>query len=160
MKPFCVALAALLAASFVAASAGAQESGFPGVEKLMSPKAFEEAGLSKLTPEERARLNEFISSYTASTNQEAANAAVDRAVKDNKIASMPQIIESRIVGRFTGYNGRSRFQLENGQVWAQSQQVTQKYPPVDSPPVIIVKAGWGHRMYVLGGGNIRVSRMK
>ncbi|HEX8280061.1 MAG TPA: hypothetical protein VF551_01680 [Chthoniobacterales bacterium] len=160
MKPFCVALVALLAASFVAASACAQESGFPGVEKLMSPKAFEEAGLNKLTPEERARLNEFISSYTASTNQEAANAAVDRAVKDNKIASMPQIIESRIVGRFTGYNGRSRFQLENGQVWAQSQQVTQKYPPVDSPPVIIVKAGWGHRMYVLGGGNIRVSRMK
>lgn len=160
MKTVRAGLAILFAASLVSLSAHAQDADFPGVEKLMSPKAFEEAGLSKLTPEERARLNEFIRSYAASTNQEAANAAVDRAVKDNKIASQPQIIESRIVGRFTGYNGRSRFQLENGQLWAQSQQVTQKYPPIDSPPVIIVKAGWGHRMYVLGGGNVRVSRMK
>ena len=160
MKPLRVALAALFVASLVSVSAHAQQVDFPGVEKSMSPKAFEEAGLHKLTPEERERLDEFIRRYAATTNQEAANAAVDRAVKDNKIASMPQVIESRIVGPFSGYTGRSRFQLENGQVWAQSQQVTQRYPPVDSPPVIIVKAGWGHRMYVLGGGNIRVSRMK
>jgi hypothetical protein len=160
MKSLRVALAAICLASVAAVSAHAQEKEFAGVEKLMSPKAFEEAGLNKLTPDERARLNEFIQSYAATTNQEAANAAVDRAVKDNKIASMPQVIESRIVGSFSGYTGRSRFQLENGQVWAQSQQVSQRYPPVDSPPVIIVKAGWGHRMYVLGGGNVRVSRMK
>ncbi len=126
----------------------------------MSPKAYAAAGLEKLSPEERARLNEFIRSYAASTNQEAAKIAVEGAVKDNKIASQPQVIESRIVGPFRGYNGRSRFALENGQVWAQSQQVSAAYPPVDSPPVIIVKAGWGHRMYILGGGNIRVSRLK
>ncbi len=160
MKTLRARLAIFAAASIVSLSAHAQEVDFPGVEKLMSPKAYEEAGLSKLTPEERARLNEFIRSYATSTNQEAAKAAVEQAVKEDKIPSQPQVIESRIVGRFTGYNGRSRFQLENGQVWAQSQQVTHKFPPVDSPPVIIVKAGWGHRMYVLGGGNIRVSRMK
>lgn len=153
-------LAVLLLVPFAFTTARAQESGFPGVEKLMSPKAFEEAGLHKLTPEERARLNDFIRSYDASTNQEAANAAVERAIKEDKVPSMPQVIESRIVGRFTGYTGRNRFQLENGQVWAQSQQVTQRFPPVESPPVIIVKAGWGHRMYILGGGNIRVSRIK
>ena len=160
MKTFRAALAALLAASFMSVRAHAQEVDFPGVEKLMSPKAYAEAGLHKLTPEERARLDEFIRSYAASSNQAAAKAAVDQAVKADKIPSQPQIIESRIVGRFTGYTGRNRFQLENGQVWAQSQQVTQRYPPVESPPVIIVKAGWGHRMYILGGGNIRVSRMK
>ena len=64
---------------------------------------------------------------------------MERAVKEDKVPSQPQVIESRIVGRFTGYDGRSRFQLENGQVWAQSQQITRRYPPVDSPPVIIVK---------------------
>ena len=124
----------------------------------MSPKAFEEAGLHKLSPEERARLDDFIRRYSASTNQEAATAAVERAVKEDKVPSLPQVIETRLVGRFTGYTGRSRFQLENGQVWAQSQQVTRIYPAVDSPPVIITKAGWGHRMYILGGGNIRVSK--
>lgn len=151
-------LLALLAIPLL--SLHAQNVEFPGVEKAMSEKAFREAGLEKLTPDERARLNEFIRNYAASTNQEAAKVAVDQAVKDNKIASQPQVIESRIVGPFRGYNGRSRFTLENGQVWAQSQQTSASYPPIDSPPVIIVKAGWGHRMYILGGGNIRVSRLK
>ena len=137
----------------------AQDAEFPGVEKAMSSKAFQAAGLNKLTPEERDRLDEFIRGYAKSTTQEAANSAVNQAVKDNKIASQPQVIESRIVGPFQGYNGRSRFTLENGQVWAQSQQVSRSYPPVDSPAVIIVKGGWGHRMYILGGGDIRVSKI-
>ncbi len=153
-------LAFLCASAFVLGSVQAQNPDFPGVEKAMSTKAFEAAGLTKLTPEERARLNEFIRSYTQSTNQEAAKLAVEGAVKDNKIASQPQVIESRIVGPFKGYNGHTRFQLENGQVWAQSQSSTASFPPTDSPPVVIVKAGYGHRMYILGGGNIRVARMR
>lgn len=136
------------------------QNNFPGVEKAMSPSAFEQAGLNKLTPEERARLDDFIRRYAASSNQEAAKVAVERAVKDNKVPSQPQVIESRIVGPFSGYNGRSRFTLENGQVWAQSQQESRAYPPTDSPPVIIVKGSVGFRMYILGGGNIRVSKIR
>ncbi len=153
-----IALAIILGAGF--AQAEEKSADFPGVEKSMSPKAFEEAGLNKLTPEERERLDDFIRRYVSSANQEAATAAVEHAVKENKVSSQPQVIESRILGPFHGYNGRSRFTLENGQVWAQSQQVTRAYPPVDSPPVIIVKGGWGWRMYILGGGEIRVSRIK
>ncbi len=150
----------ILIASLVASAAFAQnETGeFPGVEKAMSPKTFEEAGLSKLTPEERSKLDEFIRRYTSNSSEKAATAAVDKAVKANKGAE-PEVIESRIVGPYKGYNGRSRFTLENGQVWAQSQQESRAYPPTDSPQVIIVKGGWGHRMYILGGGNIRVSRI-
>jgi hypothetical protein len=154
-----VFLVALLGGAVIA-SAQTEKRDFPGVQKSMSPEAFEQAGLNKLTPEERARLDEFIRSYAASSSQEAAAAAVDRAVKDNKVPSQPQVIESRIVGRYAGYNGRSHFTLENGQVWAQSQQESRAYPPTDSPPVLIVKGGWGHRMYILGGGNIRVSRIR
>jgi hypothetical protein len=148
----------LIGVSSVRAEEKAAE--FPGVEKSMSPKAFEDAGLNKLTPEERERLDDFIRRYVSSANQEAATAAVDQAVKSNKVPSQPQVIESRIIGPFHGYNGRSRFTLENGQVWAQSQQVTRAYSPIDSPPVIVVKGGWGWRMYILGGGDIRVSRVK
>lgn len=140
-------------------SGSAQNADFPGVQKAMAPPAFEQAGLNKLTPEERARLDEFFRGYLASSNEKAATAAVDNAVKTNKVTE-PEIIQSRIVGPFKGYNGRSRFTLENGQVWAQSQQETRPYPPVDSPPVLITKAGWGHRMYILGGGNIRVSKIR
>lgn len=152
----------VLAVSFLASSILAENEAaqFPGVQKSMSPKAFEEAGLNKLTPEERARLDDFIRRYVSSANQEAATTAVENAVKENKVPSQPQVIESRIVGPYKGYNGRTRFTLENGQVWAQSQQESRAYPPVDSPPVIIVKAGFGHRMYILGGGNIRVSKIR
>jgi hypothetical protein len=154
-------LSLLLATLVFAVSAFAEEqqSEFPGVKKAMSPEAFDAAGLSKLTPEERAKLDDFIRGYVSSTSEKAASAAVDSAVKNSK-AMEPAVIESRIIGLFKGYGGSTRFTLENGQVWVQSQRDVRAYAPVDSPPVIIVKAGWGHRMYVLGGGNVRVSRMK
>jgi hypothetical protein len=137
----------------------AQTADFPGVEKAMAPEAFDQAGLNKLTPDERARLDQFIRGYVAASSEKAATAAVDQAVKTRKV-KQPEVIESNIVGPFTGYDGRARFTLQNGQVWAQSQQVVRTYPRVDSPPVIIVKAGWGYRMYILGGGNIRVSKIR
>jgi hypothetical protein len=64
------------------------------------------------------------------------------------------------VGPFTGYNGRSVFILENGQRWAQSQRDSAYFAKIDSPPVIIVKAGFGYRMYIAGGGMIRVSQVR
>ncbi len=140
--------------------APAQNADFPGVQKAMSPGAFEQAGLSKLSPEERARLDEFIRGYVAVTSEKAATAAVDDAVKNRKVKE-PEIIESRLVGKFTGYTGRTRFALENGQVWAQAQQDSRSFPPVDSPPVLIVQTGLGgHRMYILGGGNLRVGKVR
>ncbi len=72
----------------------------------------------------------------------------------------PEVIESRIVGMFKGYGGSTKFTLENGQVWQQSQRDVRPSAPIDSPPVLITKIGWGHRMYVLGGGNVRVARIK
>ncbi len=114
----------LLLVVVLAGSLRAETSDFPGVEKAMPAEEFEQAGLNKLTSEERARLDQFIRSYVASSSEQAATAAVDRAVKEKKVkVSEPEVIASNIVGPFTGYNGRSRFTLENGQVWAQSQQV-------------------------------------
>lgn len=148
-----------LSATFAGLVRG-EDAEFAGVQKAMSAKSFNDAGLNKLTPDEIARLNEFIAGYAASKSQQAANTAVDQAVKDNKIASQPQIIESRIVGRFSGYNGHTSFTLENGQVWKQSQESTGAYPPSDSPPVLLKKEFMGWRMYILGGGNIRVHKIR
>ena len=132
---------------------------FPGVEKAMKPAEYEAAGLQKLEPAERAKLDEFIRSYVAASNERVATSAVDQAVKENKV-SAPEVIQSRIVGPFTGYNGRSVFTLENGQRWAQSQRDNAYFPKIDSPPVIIVKAGFGYRMHIAGGGAIRVSLIR
>jgi hypothetical protein len=139
--------------------AWAQTAEFPGVEKTMSPQEYDAAGLQKLTAEERARLDEFIRRFVSSSNQVAAQKAVDRAVKERK-ATPPEIIQSRIVGPFTGFTGSTVFTLENGQRWRQSQPDSRYFPKVESPPVIIVKDQIGYRMYIAGGGDTRVSRVR
>ncbi|MBA2431453.1 MAG: hypothetical protein H0V56_04980 [Chthoniobacterales bacterium] len=157
---------ALLAALSFAWVSGlqAQSPDFPGVQKAMAPAEFERAGLGKLSPDERAALDRFIRGYVASSNQQAATAAVDEAAKEGKITrNEPEVIQSAIVGTFRGYDGRTSFTLENGQVWKQSQQVSRSFPAIDSPPVLIFrKPGMlsGYRMYIAGGGNIRVSRVR
>jgi hypothetical protein len=147
--------AGITAAAFAAEPA--EKTEFPGVEKAMSPGDYEAAGLQKLDPAERAKLDEFIRNYVAVSNERVATEAVDKAVKENKVT--PQVIQSRIVGPFNGYNGRTIFTLENGQRWRQSQRDTAYFPKIDSPPVVIVKAGMGYRMHIAGGGAIRVSKM-
>ena len=154
----------LVALVLSTACAYAQTSDFPGVQKAMSPDAFEQAGLSKLSPEERARLDEFIRGYAAATSEKAATAAVDEAAKSGKVKrNEPEVIQSSIVGTFRGYDGRTTFTLENGTVWKQSQQVSRAYPAIESPPVLIIKGTSmlaGYRMYIAGGGNIRVRPAK
>ncbi len=151
----------LLSALTLAGLLRAEPSEFPGVQKAMAAEDFEQAGLQKLTPDERARLDQFIRSYVASSSEQAATAAIDRAVKEKKIKlAEPEVIASNIVGPFSGYNGRSRFTLANGQVWSQSQQVIRAYPQIDSPPVLLTKGSWGWRMYIAGGGDIRVSKVR
>ncbi|HYJ07283.1 MAG TPA: hypothetical protein VEX43_19290 [Chthoniobacterales bacterium] len=159
MKRFYLVAGVLLVSSSLAPlkAAEPESTPFPGVQKAMKPEDYDAAGLSKLEPAERAKLDEFIRNYVSVSNERVATAAVEQAVKDKKVT--PEVIESRIVGPFTGYTGRSVFTLENGQRWAQSQRDTRYIPKIDSPPVVIVKAGMGYRMHIAGGGMIRVSRV-
>ena len=149
-----------LALSLVSLPAAEPENpAFPGVQKAMTPEQYEAAGLSKLDPAERAKLDEFLKNYVAASNEKVATSAVDKAVKENKV-SAPEIINSRIVGPFTGYTGRTVFTLENGQRWAQSQRDSAYYPKMESPGVIIVKKGFGYRMYIAGATDIRVTLVR
>jgi len=159
MKRIVACLSLFLAAPILLFAAEPENPAFPGVQKAMTPEQYEAAGLSKLDPAERAKLDEFIKNYVAVSNEKVATTAVDKAVKENKV-SAPEVIQSRIVGPFTGYTGRTVFTLENGQRWAQSQFDSAYFPKIDSPPVIIVKAGFGYRMYIAGGGAIRVSKVR
>jgi hypothetical protein len=132
---------------------------FPGVEKAMTPADYEAAGLQKLDAAERARLDKFIRNYVVQSNEKVATEAVDKAVQQRKVQA-PEVIQSRIVGPFAGYNGRTIFTLENGQRWAQAQRDSAYFPKIDSPPVLIVKSGFGYRMYIAGGGAIRVTKVQ
>ena len=149
--------------NFLRAQEAVEDSAFPGVKKAMPAEDYEAAGLEKLSEDERERLDEFIRKYVSRPSEKvagkAASEAVDEAVKRQE-AGPPQIIQSRIVGPFTGYNGRTTFKLENGQVWAQSQHDTGAFKKVESPPVLILKDKIGYRMYIAGGSDFRVQRVK
>jgi NADH pyrophosphatase NudC (nudix superfamily) len=153
---FFVFLVALALAPLQATQA--ENSDFPGVAKAMTPADYEASGLQKLDPAERAKLDEFIRKYLATSNEKVATEAVDKAVKEKKVQA-PEVIQSKIVGPFTGYTGHTTFTLENGQRWTQSQRDNAYFPKIDSPPVIIVKGGFGYRMYIAGGGAIRVTKV-
>jgi hypothetical protein len=159
MKRLALFLCPLVVSLVSVPAAEPENPAFPGVEKAMTPQQYEAAGLSKLDPAERAKLDEFIKNYVAVSNEKVATSAVDKAVKENKV-SAPEIINSRIVGPFTGYNGHTIFTLENGQRWAQSQRDSAYYPKMESPGVIIVKKGFGYRMYIAGATDIRVTLVR
>jgi hypothetical protein len=149
--------------NFLRAQEAVEKSTFPGVKKAMSAEDYETAGLMKLSNEERAELDKFLRGFLSSGKEPAAKKAttrpVEEAVKEQK-ATASEVIQSRLVGPFTGYDGHSTFTLENGQVWTQSQPDSAVFKKVDSPPVLILKDNVGYRMYIAGGSDIRVQRVK
>lgn len=70
-------------------------------------------------------------------------------------------MNSRIVGEFEGWSGRTVFPLENGQVWAQSGSGTAYYVATD-PEVTITRGRFGgYTMYVHGmKRRVKVKRIK
>ena len=67
----------VLVVSLVSLPAAEPETpAFPGVQKAMTPEQYEAAGLSKLDPAERAKLDEFIKNYVAVSNEKVATTAV------------------------------------------------------------------------------------
>ena len=65
------------------------------------------------------------------------------------VEQLSGVIESRISGDFSGWDGESEYELTNGQVWKQARyryQYRYKY----SPRVLIYRASGGHIMDVEG----------
>jgi hypothetical protein len=164
--PFqCLAAAAI---GFVWASAlhaqAPEGEPFPGVKSALTPQQYSAAGLNKLSPEEQARLDEALKEYFSGAShkvaEQAAAQAVDRAVKEKRVEA-PTLIESHIVGTFTGWGPRTVFVLDNGQRWTLvgSDPPRASFPAVENPQVIIVRDMFGYKMAILGGTTLRVRRL-
>ena len=141
---------------------------FPGVQKALTPEQFAASGLSKLSPEERAKLDESLRGYfTGATQQvvqkavaQAETRAVDRAVKQHKVEP-PQLIESRIPGKVSGWSSNGTiFVLENGQHWKTTDNERRYFTPLTDPDIFIVKDIFGYKMAIAGGGTVRVVRVQ
>lgn len=126
----------LLYGVLTAVVAGAAENDFPGFEKLMTEQEFEGTGLDKLSSKELDALNQWLIRYTAGDAQvlQATSETVREAEKNYEV-------ESRLVGEFTGWTGKTVFRLENGQIW--KQRLSGRYPyrgPAN--PKVIISRNW------------------
>lgn len=158
------------------------------IKDVLSPESFKRSGLEKLTTEELEFLSiqlfgqhllpirQGISSPHTSqgivlVQQEAFNSLPSGesafgheeilAAKVIKIQKVPNEIQSRIVGPFRGWTGRTLFVLENGQEWKQSES-GEFDVNMDTPEVTIRKGLLGvFYLHVKGyGTSIKVRRIK
>lgn len=139
---------------------------FPGVKKALTPEQYEASGISKLSSEERAKLDDYLRGYFTGATQrvvekaveKAKVIAVDQAVKENKVKP-PELIQSRIVGPVNGWKSGKVFVLENGQHWKVTDE-DRYFPTVTDPEVFIVRDLLSYKMAIAGGGVARVTRTR
>ena len=105
----------------------------PDVRKLMTAYEFQQSGLETLSEKQLDALNRWLISYTANEAPiiQEKNDAVKMAVKAT--------IKSRLVGKFDGWTGKTKFVLENGQVWQQRNSANWRSPTIQNPDVVVRK---------------------
>jgi len=159
------------------------------VRDVMTASQFHATGLDKLTPEQMAAFNAWLATYTHAPAPASANAAVAAAalavpapaapvvavpspapsassnanfgkeMLTSEQRGEPERIESRILGTLNGWNGRTVFRLENGQVWQQADTSTYDVTLQD-PQVVIKRLGFGYLLTLPGhSGTVFVRRI-
>jgi len=124
-------------------SSAAGQQAFSSLEEQMSGKEFTAAGLQKLTPAELDALNNWIRSRSLATLDEAkptsAGAGANEAgFEAQSVQDMERTtINSRLVGKFTGWDGQTVFKLENGMIWEQADKDKFFIKEVENPMVSI-----------------------
>ncbi|MFV0478008.1 MAG: hypothetical protein ACK5ME_09255 [Parahaliea sp.] len=144
----------LLLIMITAPALQADDGDFPGVEKLMSAEQFEASGMHKLSPSELEALNDWLVNYTVDDAQ-----ALRHTSEEVRKAEETIRIESSVKAPFKGWNGKTLFVLENGQVWKQRLKGRFFYSGEDRR-IVIEKNFFGYfkLTHVASGKSVGVSR--
>lgn len=117
--------------------------GFSSLEEQMSGREFTAAGLDKLSQQELKALNNWIRSRSLATldapEADAADAEADGPAPAEQHAGTADrsAVSSRIKGSFTGWDGNTVFELENGMIWEQADDDTFYIEEIQNPAVVI-----------------------
>lgn len=103
---------------------------FPGIKELMTEQELEASGVNDLSRRQVEALNNWLIRYTAN------EAPVLQVENEEVIEVVKQGMTSKIVGEFNGWSGKTRFVLENGQVFEQRRPGRWKIT-LDNPEVHI-----------------------
>ncbi len=169
MKP----LLPLIIGALLAAPGAWAQSDFSSLEERMTGSEFREAGLDKLSEEELKNLNIWLRANLALPESAAAadsdsleerqriRSEVEEEVRLEQGLGKRGEIVTTIPGHFTGWTGKTVFELDNGQVWRQTSGGTYRVSE-DDPTVVIYPVsfgGWRMRLED-AGPSIGVTRIK
>lgn len=156
-SPLFVVLTAALACTL--AGSVFADSGAGTLQERMSQKDFQSSGLNKLTPAELAHLNAWLGARPIVAG---ANGAVSSEPVFYPKDSAREAFNAHIAGTFQGWRGKTRFTLDNDQVWEQAESgrlgnIELTDPAVRIKPMLL--GSW--LMYVDGCGcSLRVKRVE
>lgn len=127
----------------------------PDIRELMTAEEFAASGIGRLSSDEIEVINQWLIRYTAQDAAEIRDSSP--AVQEVENAA----IRSRIDGEFNGWNGPTRFVLQNGQIWETRSSRRYNYSATD-PEVEITRNWMGiYRMRILETGQaINVRRVE
>jgi len=133
------------------------ENDFSTVEERMTGKEFKETGLVKLSDQELAALNDWLSRHSVATLENASvgpatGTAATGATQDMRGLKTQKnddpedkVINGIIVGTFNGWRGKGfLFKLTNGMVWKATENSDFYVEPVENAEVIITKGLLGN----------------
>ena len=109
-------LTTLLAVLLLVPSLLAAQERFPGIKSLMTDEEMEASGVNDLSRRQVDALNTWLIRYTAN------EAPVLQVENEEVLEVVQQGVTSKIVGEFNGWSGKTRFVLENGQVFEQRRR--------------------------------------
>ena len=127
----------------------------PDIRELMTAEEFAASGLGSLSNDQIEAINRWLVRYTAEDAAELINAGSS----DETIIRTS--FRSRIDGEFNGWDGPTRFRLQNGQVWETNSTRRYNYSATD-PEVEFTRNFMGiYRMRVVDTGrSISVRRVR
>lgn len=130
----------------------------------MNGDEFSAAGLERLSPEELARLNDWLrANWPAATVASTPYPAQADTRGLSQPAASRDAIVSKLEGEFTGWNGHTVFRLENGMVWQTTDSSGRfSVPAIQNPTVVIEPAFMGTWLLRVEGYNatVRVKRVE
>lgn len=147
MMRFALSRALVLAFAFVACMPALAEEPYKAIEQRMPAEEFKAAGLDKLSPEELARLNAWLSAEQG-VQVEAVRAQVRADVEQaqEKRAGFferenREPVNSALKGEFRGWSGRMIFDLANGQSWEMVEPSSLYVPRALRDPKVKITPG-------------------
>lgn len=157
IRPRHLILSMLLTLPLCGLSVHAQQAA--GLQQRMSSAEFQAAGLDKLSPQELANLDNWLSTHGKVTTKmvDASGNPVFYADKASRTK-----INAHIAGHFDGWHGHDQFTLDNGQVWKQVSSDAPSCMSSNNPAVKVkpsLMSNW--LMYVDGcNGDTHVERVR